>query len=118
MGIETQAILPGHLTAENVCELLAAECGVTRAVARPIHRPEYKIIEFIDRTGTPQALNLFLNSYAASDYADVFTGNSTLATLEFSPPNFEVLSALAGATGGYVQRIGGEPWAQVPARVA
>lgn len=118
MGLETQAILPGHLTAENIADLLSKECEVKTASVRAMHRPEYKIIEFIDGAGRLQAMNLFLNSYAASDYEAVFTGDSTLATLEFSSSNFAVLNALAGVTGGYVQRVGGEPWSQVAARVA
>ncbi|MFZ4380772.1 MAG: hypothetical protein ACOYO0_02250 [Sandarakinorhabdus sp.] len=118
MGIETQAILPGHLSVENVCGLLSADCKVTVAGARPMHRPEYKIVEFFDRSGALQAMNLFLNSFAASDYQDVFTGDSTLVTLEFSPSNFEALKALASSTGGYVQRMGGEPWFEAATRVA
>ena len=117
MGLETQAIFPGHLTAENVAGLLSVECQVKTAIVRAMHRPEYKVIEFVDDAGKQQAMNLFLNSYAASDYEVVFTGASTLATLEFSPSNFAVLSALAAATGGYVQRISGEPWSQVAVQV-
>lgn len=118
MGLETQAILPGHLTAENVAGLLNMECQVKTASVRAMHRPEYKIIEFIDGVGKQQVMNLFLNSYASSDYEAVFTGDSTLVTLEFSPSNFAVLSALAGVTGGYVLRMSGEPWSQVAVRAA
>jgi hypothetical protein len=118
MGLETQAILPGHLTAENIAGLLSKECKIKTAAIRAMHRPEYKVIEFLDSGSRVQVLNLFLQSYAASDYADVFTGDSTLVTAEFSPDSFEMLSTLAGATGGYVQRVSGEAWSQVPIRVS
>lgn len=114
MGVETQAILPGHLSADGVAELLRNECGITRLGVRDMHRPEYKIIEFIDRAGSEQALNVFLNSYAASDYEAVYAGDSTLLTVEFSPTNYDALNAVARAAGGYIQRSSGAAWARVP----
>lgn len=110
MGIETQAILPGHLSLEEVSKILAEDCKLKVTGVRSMHRDDYKVIEFVDTTGQEQALNVFLNSYAASDYVAVYRGKSTLLTLEFSPSNFDILSTLASATGGLVQRANGEPW--------
>lgn len=115
MGLETQAIIPRHITVEDVCALLRSECEATVVIARGMHRPEYSIIEFVDQQGEMQALNVFLQSYAAEDYRSVYSGPSTLLTLEFSPTNYDTLSALAGAAGGYVQRTGDEPWIKVAA---
>lgn len=115
MGLETQAIIPRHITVEDVCALLRSECGATRTFARGMHRPEYNIIEFVDRRGEMQALNVFLHSHAAEDYQSVCSGPSTLLTLEFSPANYDTLAALAGTAGGYVQRTGNEPWIRVAA---
>ncbi|WP_439546369.1 hypothetical protein [Sandarakinorhabdus sp.] len=117
MGIETQAILPGHLTVEKICGLLSANCKLTVAGARQMHRPDYYIVEFFDRNGTPQAVNVFLNSFAASDYQEVFKGDSTLVTMEFSPSNFEVVNALASVTGGYIQRTAEESWFRADVQV-
>jgi len=115
MGLETQAIIPRHIAVEDVCALLRSECDATKLTARGMHRPEYIIIEFVDRKGEMQALNVFLQSYAAEDYRSVYSGPSTLLTLAFSPTSYDTLSALAGSAGGYVQRTGDEPWIKVAA---
>ncbi len=110
MSLESQAILPGHMTAEGVAGLLREKCDVTQLGIRDMHRKEYKLIEFVDSAGDLQVLNVFLESYAAADYASVYSGESTLITAQFSPSNCEVLVALVGAMGGCVQTITGAEW--------
>lgn len=115
MGLETQAIIPGHVTVEHICELLTDALPGSRPIARAMHRPEYKIIEFVNAQGQMQALNVFLQSYAADDYRAVYAEPSTLLTLEFSPAGYEMLKAVAGKAGGFVQRTAEEPWAKIAA---
>ena len=115
MGLETQAIIPGHVTVEHICQLLTAALPGSRPAARNMHRPEYKIIEFVNMDGQMQALNVFLHSYAADDYRAVYAEPSTLLTLEFSPSGYETLKAVAGKAGGFVQRTAGEAWARIAA---
>ncbi len=113
MSIETQAILPSHYTSDQLSKILKSECQVKIEDVRAMHRPEYNIIEFIDNRGKLQALNVFLNSYAGPDYATIYSGESTLVTVEFSPWNFDVICALVASTGGFVQRSNGEPWKRI-----
>ena len=113
MGMETQAILIGHLTIDDVCNLLRNGCGIKALEVRAMRSADYKIIEFYDNARTLQAMNVFLNSYAAEDYAAVYEGASTFATIDFSPSSSDLLSRVASAVGGFVQKISGEPWEQV-----
>ena len=110
MGMETQAILIGHLTIDDVCNLLRNECGIKALEVRAMRSADYKMIEFYDSARTLQMMNVFLNSYASDDYATIYDGASTFATMEFSPDNSALIAKLAQATGGLSQRIGGDAW--------
>lgn len=110
MSIQTQAILPRHFTIDALCAILRAECGIAVITVRQMTRPEYQIVEFIDLEGGPQAMSVFLDSWAADDYADTHVGDSTLLTLEFSPNNFGLLATVTSATGGYLRRVSGDVW--------
>lgn len=114
MSIETSAIIPTHVTAGDLCAQLRSLDGIVGVGTRNMHKPDYKVIEFT-AGDTKRALNVFLNSYAADDHADVYSGASTLLTLEFAPDSHAILSALVRATGGFVRRINGEPWERVSA---
>lgn len=64
------------------------------------------------------ALNLFLDSWAAEDYADTFQGPSTLLTAEYSPQNFNLVRSIAAAVGGLARKTATEPWVELePARI-
>lgn len=110
MGMETQAILIGHLTIDDVCNLLRNECGIKALEVRAMRSADYKIIEFYDSARTLQMMNVFLNSYAAEDYASVYKGASTFMAMDFSPSNSDLLKSAVATAGGYVQRINGEEW--------
>ncbi|TPE62594.1 hypothetical protein FJQ54_05235 [Sandaracinobacter neustonicus] len=114
MSQETQAILAGHLTADEVAQLVVA-AGKTAVSVRGMQRPEYKIVEFRQADGAWSALNLFLDSWAADDYAHVFTGPGTLATAECSPDNLGLLRSLVSATGGMLRIDESQPWMQISA---
>jgi len=115
MSIESQAILAGHIPVERIVRLLKAEVSGPVAV-RDMQRPEYKMIEFQWADGSWSALNLFLNSWAAEDYADAFQGPSTLMTAEYSPRNFNLVRSLASAIGGLARASESEAWVE-PARI-
>ena len=112
MSLETHAILAGHIAPECIVRLLQSEISGHIAV-RDMHRPDYKIVEFEQLDGSFIALHVFLNSWAADDYADVFQGQSTLVTVEFSPQNFNVVRALTAAVGGLVRKTSCEPWTEL-----
>jgi hypothetical protein len=114
MSRETQAILAGHLKPSDVAQLMVA-AGKTAVSVRDMQRPEYKIVEFRQADGTWSAINLFLDSWAADDYAHVFTGPGTLATAEYSPDNLGLLRSLVSATGGMLRSDEGQPWIQISA---
>lgn len=116
MGIESQAILAGHVPVDRIVTLLRSEIS-GKIDVRDMQRPEYKIVDFEKLDGSWASLNLFLDSWASDDYADAFEGPSTLLTVEFSPQNFNVVRAITAAVGGLVRKTADEPWAALePAR--
>lgn len=116
MSIESQAILSGHVPIERILHLLKMDVSGAITV-RDMPRPEYKVIEFQRIDGSWSALNLFLNSWAADDYADAFQGPSTFLTAEYSPQNFNLVRAIATAVGGLARKTEAEPWVELePAR--
>lgn len=117
MSIESQAILVGHVSVERIVGLLKAEISGSVAV-RDMQRPEYKIIEFQKSDGSWSSLNLFLDSWAAADYADAFQGPSTFLTAEYDKQNFNLVRLIAAAVGGLARKTEAEPWVELePARI-
>ncbi len=117
MSIESQAILAGHVPVERIVGILKSEIGGPIAV-RDMQRPEFKVIEFKKGDGSWTAINLFLDSWAAEDYADAFKGPSTLLTAEFNPQNFSVVWSIAAAIGGLARKTAAEPWVELePVRI-
>lgn len=112
MGAETQAILAGHIPVDRVVRLLKSEISGPVGV-RDMQRPEYKVIEFQKLDGSWSALNLFLNSWAADDYADAFQGPSTFLTAEYNPQNFNLVWSIAAAIGGLARKTEDEPWVEL-----
>lgn len=111
MSVESQVILAGHYDADRIAKLLRSEISGKVAV-RDMQRPEYKIIEFQRLDGSRSALHLFLDSWAADDYADVFRGPSTLMTAEYTPQNYILVRAIAAALGGLVRQTAADPWVE------
>lgn len=117
MSVESQAILAGHIPVDRIVRLLKAEISGPVTV-RDMQRPEYKIIEFQKLDGSWASLNLFLDSWAAEDYADAFQGPSTFLTTEYNPQNFNLVRAIAAAIGGLARKSEAEPWIELePARI-
>lgn len=114
MGIESQAILAGHVPVDRIVSLLRSEIS-GKITVRDMQRPEYKIVDFQKLDGSWASLNLFLESWAADDYAEAFEGPSTLMTVEFSPHNFNIVRAITAAIGGLARRTADEPWAALEA---
>lgn len=116
MSVESQAVLAGHVPIERIVGLLKTELS-GRISVRDMQRPEYKVIEFQKLDGSWSALNLFLNSWAADNYADAFQGPSTFLTAEYNPQNFNLVRSIAAAIGGLARKTEAEPWVQLePAR--
>lgn len=117
MSIESQAILAGHVSVENIARLIKSE--VAGAVnVRSMQRPQYKLIEVEHLDGSWSSFNVFLDSWAADDYASVFVGPSTMVTVDYSPLSFALIRAVTAAVGGLARKTGAEPWTELePARV-
>lgn len=112
MSIESQAVLAGHVPIERVVSLLRSVVGDPVTV-RDMQRPQYKIIEYRRVDGSWSALNLFLESWAAEDYADAFQGPSTFLTAEYSPQAFNLVRSIAAAVGGLARRTDADPWIEL-----
>lgn len=110
MGLDTQAVLKGHLSVEEVCTRLRSAYGVADAVARPTRSRDYWIVEFTDRDGQHRALDVFLNSHAAQDYRELAAPESILISMEFGPTSDAIVRALVNGSGGWVRKHDGEAW--------
>ena len=110
MGLDTQAVLKGHLSVEAICTQLRTSYGASDAVARPMRSRDHWMVEFTDSDGQHRALDVFLNSYAADDYKELAATESTLVSMELGPTSEAVISALAGASGGWVRRHDRDTW--------
>lgn len=95
MSLSAQCILPGHLTVPEVARLLTT-VGLTdvRAVAR--YRPEHWEIHFSVGLQADCVMDVFLNSWAAEDYLEAFSGPSTLLTMPASDQASGIFRELAG----------------------
>lgn len=109
MSIETQAILLGHVTVEQITNLLSAGSR-NKVTVRNMQRAQYKILDLQDSEGNSTAIHVFLESWAADDYADAFQGPSTFMTAEYNPRNVEVFRALISSMGGLTRRTTDDPW--------
>jgi hypothetical protein len=117
MSVQTQAIFAGHLSVDSFVRLLVAAVGSAINV-RDMQRPQYKIVEFQKPDGSWTALNLFLDSWAADDYADVFEGPSVLLTVDYTPENFSLIRTMAASVSGLVRKTEADPWVELkPSRV-
>ena len=108
MSLQSAAIIPRHVSVDDIFVALSRLPGVTEVGARQMTRPEYQLIEFV-RGDQRAAIHAFLSSYAAEDYAEVLGGDSVLLTMEASAENARLLAELAG-TGGWVRSSDSEPW--------
>jgi hypothetical protein len=111
MGLDTQAVLKGHLTVDAICAQLRTGYGAGDAVARPMRLRDHWIVEFTDSDGQHRALDVFLNSYAADDYKELPALESTMVSMELGPTSEAIIRTLVGESGGWVRRHDGEGWA-------
>lgn len=112
MSVESQAVLAGHVKVEQIVRLLKAEIS-GKVTVRDMQRPEFKVVEFQRLDGSWTALNLFLDSWAAPDYADAIQGPTTLMTVEYTPQNFNLVRSIAAVMGGLVRKAAVEPWIEM-----
>ncbi len=110
MSLYTQAVLKSRLAIDDICGCLRAARGILDVSARAVRSPDYWVVEFVDRDGEHRVLNVFLNSYAADDYRELSTPESTLVTMELGPTSEAVIKALAHGSEGWVRRHDSGPW--------
>lgn len=113
MSLEIQTILLGHHTAEAIASCLNGHDKATVVAVRPMHKPDYKLLEGVLGTGQEFAINAFLNSFAVEDYAEVFNGPSTLLTVQYGPALAPVMEAVAREFGGYLRVPSSPEWKQI-----
>lgn len=114
MGLDTQAVLKGHLSAEAICAQLRTTYGAADAMARQMRSCDHWLVEFTDHDGEHRALDVFLNSYAAEDYKELAVLHSTLISIELGPTSEAIIRALASGSEGWTRKHGGEGWVPLP----
>jgi hypothetical protein len=78
-----------------------------------MRREDYWVVEFTDRAGAIRVMNVFLNSFAADDYADLWAGPSTLLWTEHRPDSTALLRRLVPPSRGWVRDHEADSWAEV-----
>ena len=114
MGLDTQAVLKGHLTAEAICAQLRTAYGAPDAMARQMRSSDHWLVEFTDHDGEHRALDVFLNSYAAEDYKELAAAETTMISMELGPTSEAIIGALVGGAGGWVRRHDRDSWVPAP----
>jgi hypothetical protein len=99
MSLQTQAILPGHLTAAEIAVQIEQCSGFKVLGYRTMRVPEHVVFELEDTGGTLLCVEAFLNSWAADDYAAAFSKPSTLISIEYSPKAVELLRTVVPQDG-------------------
>lgn len=115
MGLETQAVLKGHVTVPEICTLLRTECRAINAVARPMRSRDHWIVGFVDHNGQSRSVDVFLNSYVADDYRDLNVAESTFLSMELGEDSEATLSSIGSQFGGWIRRHDGLPWSELAA---
>lgn len=112
MGLETQAVVIGHLSIEEVCRRLRSAHGIGDAVARPMHHPDYWLVEFTDAGGERRVIDVFLNSFAAEDYVDLCQEPGTLLSTENRLDGVALLQGVIPPSRGWVRAHEADQWTE------
>lgn len=116
MSLQTQAILQGHLTAAEIAVRIEQASRFKVLGYRTMRIPEHVLFELEDSGGNVLAVEAFLNSWAADDYASVFSGPSTLLTMEYSPEAKLLLLSVSASSGFWRENdISLHGWLRSPA---
>jgi hypothetical protein len=110
MGLETQAVISGHLTVHDICRRLRTGYGAVAPLPRGARVADHWMIEFTDRDGQHRLVDAFLNSWAADDYHDLDVTESTLLSMELGPTSEAVMRALVKGSKGWTRRHSGQAW--------
>jgi hypothetical protein len=78
-----------------------------------MRREDYCVIEFAAPARVTRAMDVFLNSFAADDYADLWAGPSTLLSIEHRPDSTALLRRLVPPSRGWVRDHEADRWAEV-----
>lgn len=108
MSLQSQAILPGHLSPHDVLTAVQ-QVSDQKVMLRPTHKPTYWLLEMHCPSGV-EAAHVFLKSSVAEDYLDVTAHPSTFLSIACSPVGSEVLRTLALHLGGHFRRTELDPW--------
>jgi hypothetical protein len=115
MSIQSQLVVSGHLPVEVICRRLLSAAGVTDVVARPMRAKEHWLLEVTGQGAALDAIDAFLFSYAASDYAELNLAESTLLTMPAGPNSRAYLEAVGDGSAAWFRASEGEGWQDLAA---
>lgn len=110
MSLTTQLVIAGHLSVEEICHRLRTRFAKAAVSARPRRASDHWTIELQNPNGEWQAIDVFLNSYASADYAELGITEGTLLVMGFSPGNHSLLSAFGSGMNGWAKLHEGAAW--------
>ena len=112
MSIQSLIIIPKHLDIDEVGGSITSAFGGKSFKILPRYNANHKLIELTDSNGTIRQIDVFLNSYAADDYATVYSGDSTLIALPFDPIAWNAMERLSQAENAISRKHDGAEWVQ------
>jgi hypothetical protein len=113
MGLSCQAILTSHIDATEIADYIETISSSTLVGIRSMRSEDHKVIEFFDQSGAGNSVDIFLNSFAADDYVDVYVGSSTFLSMSYEPKNTELLRMIVSKFGGYLKANGNQTWTEI-----
>lgn len=116
MGIQSQAILIGHLRPHEVMALIEAVTGCDTDL-REGHKDSYKMIEIAGPAGL-EAIHLFLDSSVGEDYPEVTDEPSTFMSVQSSPFASDMVRRIVEVRGGFFRKSETDEWVKVEPTIA
>jgi hypothetical protein len=114
MGMSTTAILRGHVSSEEIADVLADSYGAKEVRVAPTYAPRYKYVHFkeVEKEGRHRTLSVFEESYCLDDRRHVFQGEGTLVSAGCSGDSEKFVGILVKEFGGIFQAADiNEDWA-------
>ncbi len=113
MSIQSQIVIAEHLSIETICVRLRHCAKVAHVSARPMRAKEHWLIEVIDTEGVLQAIDAFLQSYAAEDYSDLGLPQSSLLSMSAGPSSGNYLRAVGNGSPTWFRANEWGVWTEV-----
>jgi hypothetical protein len=110
MGIDTLGVISGHLRISEIENAVRDALPWALVSARQLTGPDVWIVDAISGTEDATTVTVYLNSYAASDYAELGSQDTTLVLVEHGPQSDVLVRKIIGKRSGWIKTHDGAVW--------